>query len=592
MKNKLRALLAHERMPLFVALLAIVLLLPVLSTGLMMDDHTHKMLVLGKPYPGGPWGTWDLFRFMDDDPAALKQVVENGQWPWWTVPGFRLAFFRPLASILHTIDYRVWPNAHAWMHAESILIFATAAFFAATFYRRLLGATVCAGLAGLMFAVDDAHSMVIVWIANRHSIIATACGIAALVAYDKARKDGWKLGTILGPLAFTLALLAGENGISTWAYLFAYAVILDEAPWRARLLSLVPYGAISAVWAIGYKLGGYGAAGGAFYIDPVRQMGEYAQAIVVRLPVMLTGQLAAPPADVWMSFPPGKTAGFVVVCMVILAVIAAALAVVLRRNRTAAFFAVGMTLSVLPACATWPGDRNLLFAGLGGFGLVAQFLSTSRDHLGQPARALGAFVGGVFILLHLVVAPLFLPVRAYGTASMFHGFTDRAIQSFPREGTIEGKTVIVVTAPDGVTSNMVMASKISTNAAIPAEFHVLSTAVQGTMTVRRADEKTLSVVSSAGHFHEPTAMVFRDPKRFPLRVGDKVHTTGMVVEVMSLTPDGQLPERIDFRFDKPLDDPSHVWIYWDKTQFAPLDLPNMGEERALPVVPYGEALGG
>lgn len=592
MKAKLRALLAHERMPLFVALLAIVLLIPVLGTGLMMDDHAHKMLVLGQPYPGGPRGVWDLFRFLDDDPAALQFVVDRGMWPWWSVSGFRLAFFRPLASMLHTLDYRAWPNAHAWMHAESILIFAAATIFASVFYRRLLGATVCAGLAGLMFAVDDAHAMVIAWIANRHSIIATMWGIAALVAHDKARKDGWKPGIFWGPFAFALALLAGENGVSTLAYLFAYVLFLDQTPWRARIQSLVPFGAISVVWAIGYKLGGYGAAGGAFYIDPVRQVGEYVQAIVIRLPVLLTGQLAAPPADVWMSLPPGKTATLVAVCVGMVALVAAALALVLRGNRTAAFFAVGMTLSVLPACATWPGDRNLLFAGLGGFGLVAQLLSSARDHLGKPARALAAFVGGLFIFLHLVVAPLLLPLRAYGTGAMLHGYTERAIQSFPGAGVIEGKTVVVVSAPDSVISNTVIASKVNAGAALPEAFRVLSTAVQGTMKVRRVDEKTLSIVLSAGHMHEPTATVFRDPQRFPMRVGDRIVAKPMTAEVVSMTADGKLPERIDFHFDKPLDDPSYVWIYWDKRQFVRLDPSQISDERELPVVPYGDAVGG
>jgi hypothetical protein len=92
--------------------------------------------------------------------------------------------------------------------------------------------------------------------------------------------------------------------------------------------------------------------------------------------------------------------------------------------------------------------------------------------------------------------------------------------------------------------------------------------------------------------HEPTATVFRDLKRFPFRVGDRVSAKGMVAEVVSLTADGQLPERIDFHFDKPIDDPSYVWIFWDKRQYAPLDIPKVGEERILPVVPYGEVLGG
>lgn len=590
MLSKLRVLLSHQRMPYICALAAIVLLLPVLGTGLIMDDHAHKMLVQQGGYPGGPRGTWDLFRFLDDDPTALKEVVDRGMWPWWSVPGFRLAFFRPLASMLHTLDYRLWPDAHTWMHFESVLLFALAALFAAFLYRRLLGPTVAAGLAGLMFAVDDAHAFVITWIANRHSIISTACGIAALIAHDKYRKDGWKPGFLLGPVALILAILGGENGVSTLPYLFAYAVFLDETPWKSRLKSLVPFGLVAAIWAIGYKLGGYGAAGGAFYIDPIRQMGDYLQAVVVRLPVLLTGQMAAPPADIWLSISPDQVWNLVTVCLFVLAFVGAGLTVVLRRNRLAAFFAFGMTLSLLPACATWPGDRNLLLAGLGGFGLVAQLLTESRDHLGKPGRFLATLVSGTFIFLHLFVAPLFLPLRSYVTGDMLSGYTERAIQSMPGGDAIKGKTLIVVSAPDSVISNTVIAAKMNAGEGLPNTFRVLSTVASGTMNIARPDENTLSVSLSGGHMNEPTATVFRDPKRFPLRIGDRIKASGMEAEIKALTKTGTLPERIDFHFDKPLEDSSYVWIYWDKRQFAMLDLPKVGEARALPVVPYAEAI--
>lgn len=592
MKDKLRALLSHARMPYVCALVAIVLLIPVLGTGMMMDDHAHKMSALGGAYPGGPRGSWDLFRFLDEDRDALQQVMDRGIWPWWSSTQIRIAFFRPLASLLHTLDYRVWPDAHAWMHAESVLIFAAACVFATFLYRRLLGATVCAGLAGLMFAMDDAHSMVLTWIANRHSILATAFGIAALLAHDKVRKDNWKPGMVWGPAAFALALLCGENGVSTLPYLFAYVVFLDESPWRSRLLSLGPYGVISAIWAIGYKIGGYGTVGGAFYIDPVRQIGDFLMAVPIRLPVLLTGQLAAPPADVWMSMPPGQTTGLVTICAVILSFVAAGLAVVLRGNRTAAFFATGMVLSLLPACATWPGDRNLLFAGFGGFGLVAQLITASREHLGRPARYYARFVSGVFIFLHLIVAPLLLPLRSWATGSVLHRFTEQAVTTMFPTGDVTGKTIVVVSAPDSVISNTVMAAKINARGPLPDAFRVLSTVVQGKATVRRVDAKTLSIVLSAGHLHEPTSTVARDVKRFPFRVGDRVVLAGLTVEIMTLTPDGSLPERVDFHFDKSLDDASFYWVYWDKHRFAPLTMPNVGESLDLPVIPYGEVLGG
>ncbi len=593
MITRLKALLAHRRMPIIAAILAIVLLLPALGSGLIMDDHVHKMtFVAPADRPGGPRGDWDLFRFLDDDPAALKFVVDRGMFPWWTVPGFRLAFLRPLASLWHAIDYRVWPDAHAFMHAESILVFALGAFFAGLFYRRILGATVFAGLAALMFAVDDAHSMVITWIANRHAILSLLFGIVALWAHDRARRDDWKPGTWLGPVGFALSMLAGESGASTSAYLFAYALFIDRAPLRARAFSLAPYVTIGAVWTILYKLGGYGAAGGTFYIDPLGQLQLFIPAILHRLPVLLAGQLAAPPSDVWMMMPPDKTNPLTFVSTGVLLILAAGLAVPLFRNRTAWFFAVGMVGSLVPACATLPGDRNLLFAGLGGFGLVASLFAAKFEQLDRGERVYAKLVAGIFVLFHLVLAPLLLPIRSNAVGSMLHGFTERAIHSFPDESTIKGRTVVVVSAPDAVITNTVIAAYFNEKRLPPEAMRILTTATQGALLVGRPDAQTLSVTMSAGHLHEQTSVLFRDPDRAPLRVGDRFTLPGMVAEIKSLTHNGKLPLRIDFHFDKPLEDASFVWIYWHETRYAPLVLPTVGEEKPLPVVPYGKAIEG
>ncbi|MDC3961398.1 hypothetical protein KEG38_46690 [Polyangium jinanense] len=593
MLARVKGWLTGRRAPLLVALLAILLLLPTLGAGAIMDDHAHRMAYHPTfTRPGGPRGDWDLFRFLDDDPAALRYLRDNGMWPWWTVDGSKLAFLRPLASLWHALDYRVWPNAHWFMHAESVLVFAATAFFAAHLYRRLLGATVAAGLAAFIFAVDDAHSMVITWIANRHAILSTLFGVIALVAHDRARRDGWKPGVFLAPLALLGAMFSGESGIGALAYLFAYALFLDRAPLRARVAALLPHAGAALVWFVAYKLGGYGAAGGAFYIDPLRQTGEFIRAVGARLPVLLAGQMAAPPADVWMLWPPNETRSLVSICLLVLLVVGGGLFAVLRRDRNAAFFALGMVLSLLPTCAVWPGDRLLLFAGIGGAGLVASMLTASREHLGRAARVYASAVAAVLVIFHLVLAPLLLPLRAWSTGSMLHGFTERAIASMPKMDGAEERTLVVVSAPDSVVVNTVMAAWINENAPLPSELRVLSTSVGGTLKVGRVDDRTLSVTLSDGFFRDPTATVFRDTEKAPLRVGDRVPVGAMAAEIVSVTEDGKLPSRIDFHFDRSLDDPSMVWAVWEKTRFVPFVVPKVGETNELLVVSYQTAIGG
>ena len=45
--NKVRAWLAHPRLPVFVTLLALILTLPALWNGLHMDDTIHRLILLG-----------------------------------------------------------------------------------------------------------------------------------------------------------------------------------------------------------------------------------------------------------------------------------------------------------------------------------------------------------------------------------------------------------------------------------------------------------------------------------------------------------------------------------------------------------------
>jgi hypothetical protein len=591
MLSTLKRLLASPRAPLVLALVAVVLSLPTLGAGLMMDDYSNYMIF----YPpfervGGPRGDWDMFRFMDDTAGAVRAGMDRGFFPWWMSSSLRIAFFRPLASLLHAVDFHVWPSSPALMHAVSILSYGATALLAGLVYRRILGATVAAGLATLMFALDDAHAMVIAWIANRHAVLSAGFVFAALLAHDHARRGGWRAGRPLATLAFALGMLAGESALGGLAFLAAYALFLDEDTPRGRILSLAPYAAVTLVWLVVYRAFGYGASGSSFYIDPARDPGAFLAATVVRLPALVAAQLAFPPADVFSFVPESKNHLTLLVTVPVVLFVGAALVFALRKDRRAAFFATGMVLSLLPVCATAPNDRLLLLSGLGGFGLVASLFSASREGLGRIARPLVGAAAAVFVLAHLVIAPLLLPLRAYANGAMLHGYVERAIASLPGGHVLEGRTLVVVNAPDPLITTYALGGRYARGGRIPAAVRHLAVVLNGSQTIGRPDAQTLSVTLSEGFFHEPMSNLYRNGA--PMHVGDRITLDGMVAEVKSLTPDGGRPERVDFHFDRPLDDPSLVWIVWHETSFVPLVLPAIGEERALPAIDAGRAYTG
>ena len=63
----------------------------------------------------------------------------------------------------------------------------------------------------------------------------------------------------------------------------------------------------------------------------------------------------------------------------------------------------------------------------------------------------------------------------------------------------------------------------------------------------------------------------------------------MVVTVEAVTPDGR-PDRVLATFDRPLEDPSLVWLVWADGELRAFDLPAPGEttrvEATWPVLGF------
>jgi hypothetical protein len=163
----IRRALSSRQLPIVATLLATALASPALWAGLELDDYRHRETLLGSST-----SLIELFAFQSGNGPQPIELIDVGAVPWWTHPRLRIVFFRPIAALTHWLDYRVWPNLPALMHAQSLLWFAACVAVAARAYRRFQGPTWVAGLAALMFAVDDAHANPAGWIANRN---ATRC---------------------------------------------------------------------------------------------------------------------------------------------------------------------------------------------------------------------------------------------------------------------------------------------------------------------------------------------------------------------------------------------------------------------------------
>jgi hypothetical protein len=592
LRDRLTSLCGHPRLPLIAGLLAIALTLPSLGFGLLADDWTHRAKLLEHPaLERLESPIQELFVFFDGSHEEYVEGAELGALPWWTAEGLKASFWRPIAALTHKLDVVAWPDAFWLMHAHSLLWFGLAVGLVGLAFRQLGGldgrssgaAAVTAGLAALLFAVEDSHAMAASWIANRNASMSLAFGIVALLAHHRWRQTGWTWGPTASAAALAAGLLSGELALATTGYLFGYALFLDPAKSLAkRLLSLVPAALVCAAWVYEYRAGGYGTWGALSYVDPLSL--HFPQAMAERIPLLLAAQWLQLPSDLWIAVPRGVQVGFTAASLAVTVGLGALLWPVLKERAEARFWATGMLLSLPPVCASFPMDRLLIFAGVGAFGLLA--LAVERAGLlGGEARGGRWFRRGVgaLLVLHLLAAPL-LPVKTLFTKFSFQVFA-AAADAAPADEALREQQLVMVNGAGMMTGFLLMIRYMEDRPA-PQRTELLAHMLQ-TLEISRRDATTILVRDEAGWIANPAAALMRSPK-MPFERGETFErgTPDLgrcTVVVEELTDDGR-PRAVSFDFHVPLEDPSLRWVVWTGEGLVDFEVPALGETTRVEVV--------
>lgn len=614
----LRSVSGHRLFPFALGAVAIVLMLPGIDGGLFQDDLVHrahllKERVVPERYYGTPLLNADagtLTGAMRDTYAVARssedvsRLKESGLFPWWASDNLRVSNWRPLTALTHWLDYRLFPDSPALMHAHNLLWFGVVVAAVTALYRRMMGVVSAAALAALLYMIDESNYFPVWWVANRNLLLALFFSVLALLCHDRWRRDGRRDCGALAPLLLLLALLSTEAGIATFAYLFAYALVVDRGTRVHRALSLVPAVVVIAGWRIVYNALGHGASGGGFVIDPGREPLAYALAVLERAPLLLMGQWTPLPADTYWVMSERAMGQYLVPVYAFLALVFVGVLGLLRHDRVSRFWFTGMLLCVLPICATVPMNRNLLFAAIGAFGLLARFFA-------------GMFAGDSWVpgrlmyrvpLWMICMALLFIhvPVALGGrlwSRRMFSRFAEVIYSTveFGEAPDLGDKTVVVVNAPNPFLFTAMPLVRSYEGKPVPALARVLAPGWRP-LEVTRTGEHTLVIRSMEGgllsvdEWSEDPRPNFLYPYRTfnrlfrghnePLQVGQRVEAAGMTIQVVSLAPDGT-PQTVQFDFSIPPEDPSLRWLQWDWRprglgSYREFKVPAVGESVALP----------
>jgi hypothetical protein len=574
----LTRMLEHPRLGRRLAVVAMLFAAPSLFIGFHLDDFIGRYLYsdtegareLLEILSGGYGGA-------DGNPEHAHWQIEHGFAPWWIYPKLLIAMFRPLSLVGHALEFRYLPDSAVLMHAHSLLWFGALVLAATRFYRGALGALV-GGLAAFLFAFDHTHGFAVGFITNRYALITVTFGLLALDQHHRARTSGSRSGIALGTLCYAAALLSGELGLATLGYLAAYALFVDRDRPSARLAALSPYLVATVLWRAAYQRLGYGARFCGLYVDPGQEPAHFLRLLFERGPLLLVGELAAPPAETYSLHPELGPAllGFAAAFLVALAV---TLWPLLSRNAVARFFAAGMLFSLVPASTTHPSNRLLFYVSVGAMGLLAQlwelYAVVLKDVALRAAEVVSRAFGSLLLFGHLVVSPLVFPLMTCAvalTTPIEAAFADVG----PDAG---GRDVVFVTAPDYYSIKLMVMERHVRHEPLPSHWRVLSFGPQN-VTVKRPDAHTLSVDYEGGLLGTPVFELYRD-RRLRMSPGDTVALEGVVVRVTAVTDDGR-PRSADFAFDRALDETSFRFYYWVKNHFAPFELPPVGGTATAP----------
>lgn len=550
-RSRVREWFGSPKLVWWVLLAAILIALPTLDVGLLGDDlpQAEFLLAQREGSSAAPW--WDMFVLVSGPRAHNEALRELGERPWWVDLDLRVAFFRPLSVATHLLDVWLWPDAAWAMHLHSMIWYALACVLVWVLARRLCSTACAAGLASLVYVGAFGHLIPVGWIAHRNGVISTVCALLAILAHDRWRVEGDKLGAVLAPLALVAALLAGEAGVVTLAFIVAHALLRDRGTRRERVLAVVPSLVVIVVWRMLVDALGYGVEGSGAYVDPLANPGEFLAVWPGRYVALLVF-CVAPPFSTDVSAP-------LLWWLAALVLIGAVVVFVVRHDRGAARLgALAAALGCVPLAASVPFERLLVLTSFGMALVWGELLDTWVLGRGQTitARGIGVFVATV----HLLVSP---------AAFVWHGQALDAMRPsaalFDEDAwsRMPGNTVVLLHTPNVLVVEFLEHTLRAEGLPTPVRVWTLHAGVEPPM-FEQIDDYTLELRSPLGWPADTVTGFWRSPSRAPFVVGDRIVTRDFTAVVEDVA--AGKATRVRFRFARRLDDPGQVWLLWNDGQ--------------------------
>lgn len=563
----------------FFLMMGTILYLPSFNIPFLMDDY----IFLNKLETPGA-SPYSLYQLIPEGPEAISFSKQDFS-VWWSNPNLKLSFWRPLSSLLLSIDYLFFKQNPFFSHLHSLLWFMALLAAFGLLYRRILPGPV--GIIALcLCTLDNAFALPASWAPNRHALVAAVPIFCALWAHLRWGEDNWKKGLPLSMIGYMVGLLGGETALSALAYLFAYEMFGSSDHLRRRFIRLLPCMMIVGLYVAIYKGWGYGTAGSDFYLDPIGQWPVYLKAAPARMLALLGDLFLGMPAELWFISSTARVAlvfsGILVLVLIPFLVRGCFHRLNQKEKDVVKWLSAGMVLSLLPSIATAPSARQLICPLFGASALLAMlFYHTWKIIRGSAAlRPLQKKLIIVFLasalLLHGVAAPSITLFQLFHLKNI--GRQAQHIVSTMAGQDLHGKDVIILPSQDMLISFLLYPMHRFHNADLPNRWRILSMAPYDHQ-LKRLDSHTLQMEVLKGEMlREPIEHILFTFSN-PLAVGDVI---GSGIFTAAIEEIKQGPSKVRFTFEKPLDDESYVFFYWNGAALERKIIPEVNQSVTIP----------
>jgi len=299
--------------------------------------------------------------------------------------------FLPLHLVSYMVDYSLWGLNPTGYHLQSIVLHALNAVLAMFVVKRMLGGSVVAFLAALLFAVHPSHVEAVAWISIRKDLLSTTFALLTVYFYLRAssgaqiRRPSYAASIV----CFALGLLSKVSIATLPLFLLSLDRFKPEGeprnPWVKDLASKIPY-ALVGLFLVWRNTLAQAKATAPYARDALSYAMVKGHAVWNYLGLLLGVLRGSPDYDAPVL---GKDLATVFVSMAGLAFLPAAAWIALRfRNRTAFLGAAWIFVTLLPALAfplvTYMADRYLYAPSLGFCWLLAAGIVGLSGRVGRP----------------------------------------------------------------------------------------------------------------------------------------------------------------------------------------------------------------